>query len=78
MSYQQIPPPQLPRGIVPVSRQQGMGLALRITQNDALNTAIFWAFILGAGYLALSFGYEGITGHKLLPTTRTPAAWELA
>jgi hypothetical protein len=55
-----------------------MGITLRVTQNDALNTAIFWAFILGAGYLAFSFGYEGITGHKFLPSGRTPAAWELA
>jgi hypothetical protein len=54
-----------------------MGISVHITQNEALNKAIFWTFLLGCGYLALSFGYEGVTGHKLLPSARTPAAWEV-
>jgi hypothetical protein len=78
MSYQQIPPPQLPRGIVPMREQPGMGISVRITQNEALNRTIFWAFLLGSAYLVVTLGYEGITGRKLLPSGRTPAAWELA
>jgi hypothetical protein len=54
-----------------------MGITLRITDNPTVDKLLFWGFVIGAGYLALSFGYEGITGEKLLPSARTRPAWEV-
>lgn len=53
------------------------GITVSVTGNPALDSAIYWGALLGLGYLAFSIGYEVFTGHKFLPSGRTPAAWEV-
>jgi hypothetical protein len=62
----------------PRRQLDGMGITVRFSQNERTDMLIKAALLLGMGYMALTFGYEGITGRKLLPKTRTPAAWEIA
>jgi hypothetical protein len=62
----------------PRRQLDGMGITVRIVQDERMDMLIKTALALGAGYLVLSLGYEAATGRKLLPKTRTPAAWEIA
>lgn len=56
----------------------GMGwLTVRVTGNQAIDSAIYWGFLLAAGYAVISLGYYGVTGHSLLGSGRMPAAWEV-
>jgi hypothetical protein len=53
----------------------GMGLTVHVSDNPALNSAVFWLVVLGLGYAGLSLGYYTFTGHSLLGSGRMPAAW---
>lgn len=60
------------------SYNDGMGwLTVRVTGNEGFDRALYWAVLLGLGYAAVSLGYKGITGHSLLGSGRTPAAWQV-
>ena len=56
----------------------GMGwLTVRVTGNEGLDRVIYWGVLLGLGYAGLSLAYHGVTGHSLLGSGRTPAAWQV-
>lgn len=60
------------------SYNDGLGwLTVRVTGNEGLDRALYWAMLLGLGYAAISLTYYGVTGHSLLGSGRTPAAWEV-
>lgn len=78
MSYVGIGPSNQVFNTPPRRPMDGMGITARVTGNEALDGVLYWGFLLGCGYLAVSLGYRAVTGRKFLPKYRTLAAWELA
>jgi hypothetical protein len=54
-----------------------MGITVSVTGDPNIDRVLYWGFLATLGFLAINAGYYAFTGQKLMPSTRTPAAWEL-